>query len=328
MKQFTLSPHSIPLDDSWDVIVVGGGPAGCAAATAAARDGAKTLLVEQTGSLGGMGTSALVPAWTPFSDKEKIIYRGIAQKVFTEAKRGMKHVKPEALDWVPIDSERLKRVYDDLVTEAGASVLFNTFLSAVETDGKGTVRAVLVSNKAGLTAKSARVYIDCTGDADLCAFAGAAFNKGDENGKSLMPATHCFVLSNVHQQVYLSDPSYRSSGSPDSPVYKILASGKYPLIPDTHLCSNIVGPGTVGYNAGHVFDLDATDPDQVSKGLMLGRKIAAAYRDAFAEFAPEVFGDAFLVQTGSLLGVRETRRVIGDYVLTPEGLPGPRELRR
>lgn len=71
----------------WDVIVVGGGPSGCAAATAAAREGAKVLLIESTGMLGGMGTSGLLNAWCPFTDKEKIIYRGIAERVFLEAKK-------------------------------------------------------------------------------------------------------------------------------------------------------------------------------------------------------------------------------------------------
>src|SRR5204862_6443432 len=123
MKQYTVPARTIPLDDSWDVIVIGGGPAGCAAAASATREGAKTLLVEQTGSLGGMGTSALVPAWTPFSDKQKIIYRGIAERVFNETKAGMKHIDPAALDWVAIDPERLKRVYDKLVTAAAAKLL-------------------------------------------------------------------------------------------------------------------------------------------------------------------------------------------------------------
>ena len=106
----------------WDVIVVGGGPSGCAAATAAAREGAKVLLIESTGMLGGMGTSGLLNAWCPFTDKEKIIYRGIAERVFLEAKKGVPHSKGN--DWVPINTEYLKTVYDDLVTSEGVSVLF------------------------------------------------------------------------------------------------------------------------------------------------------------------------------------------------------------
>jgi flavin-dependent dehydrogenase len=131
-RTITLS-RSIALDDSWDVIVAGGGPSGVAAATAAAREGARVLLVEQSGVLGGMGTSALVPAWTPFSDKQQIIYGGLAEKVFVETKRGMSVVKPDDTEWVAIDAERLKRIYDNFVTSAGATILFNTFVAGVET---------------------------------------------------------------------------------------------------------------------------------------------------------------------------------------------------
>ena len=316
MKTHRLDPRSIPLDDSWDVIVVGGGPAGCTTATAAAREGARTLLIEQTGSLGGSGTSAMVPAWCPFSDKEKIIYKGLAEKVFTAAKKGMRHVDQDAMDWVPIDAEHLKRVYDNLVSEAGVTVLFQTFLATVELDapGSGTVSTLIVANKAGLTALQAKVYVDCTGDADLAAWANASFHKGDEEG-AMQPATHCFALANVDESAYRKGPDL-GGWDPNSPIHKIIASGKYPEIPDRHLCNNIVGPGTVGFNAGHIWDVDNTDPSSVSKAFMKGRKMALAYRDALAEFAPDAFRNAFLVSTGAVVGIRETRRIIGDYVLT------------
>jgi hypothetical protein len=314
MKQLSVS-RSLALDDSWDVIVVGGGPSGCTAATAAAREGARTLLIEQTGALGGSGTSALVPAWCPFSDQEKIIYRGLAEKVFAEAKEGVAHVQKDDLDWVPIDAERLKRVYDKLVTEAGVTVLFHTFLTGVEMEGED-VAAILLSNKSGLTAKKAKVYVDCSGDADLCAWAGAQFQKGDEDGM-MQPATHCFILSNVDSYAYTHGPQLFWSHL-DSPIHAILLSGRYPEIPDKHICNNQVGPGAIGFNAGHMWNVDNTDPLSVSKALMKGRKMAAAYRDALAEFAPAAFGNSFLASTGSVVGIRETRRIVGDYVLTIE----------
>lgn len=317
MSQHTLSFSSIPLDDSWDVLVVGGGPAGCTAAAAAAREGARTLLIENSGALGGAGTGALVPAWCPFSDQQQILYRGLAEKVFTEAKRGLSHVHPDAMDWVPIDPEWLKRVYDDLVLEAGASVRFHTSLAAVESDG-GRVSTVIVAGKRGLTALRAGVYIDCTGDADLCAWAGTEFHKGDASG-DLMPATHCFALANVDAYAFANiyDNGRRlHGGNPESPIYAILESGKYPLIPDQHCCCNVIGPGVVGFNAGHLWNVDNTDPESVSRALVQGRKMAQQYRDALAEFCPEAFANAMLVMTGGVVGIRETRRVIGDYVLT------------
>jgi hypothetical protein len=312
-----MKERSINLNDTYDVIVLGGGPAGCTAATAAAREGAKTLLVEATGCLGGMGTSGLIPAWCPFSDKEKIIYKGLAEKVFSEAKKGMEHVDSDAMDWVPIDPELLKRIYDDMVTGAGADVLFNTTFSAVEMDGNDTVSVIILSNKHGLEAYKAKVFIDCTGDADLAAWAGAEFQKGDDKDGDMQPATHCFVFSNVDEYGYRHGERLHPSNL-KSPAYDIAKSEKYNLIEDTHLCNNIIGPGTVGFNAGHLWDVDNTDPISVSKALMKGRKMAAQFRDALAEYHPKAFANAFLVSTGALMGIRETRRIIGDYVITAE----------
>lgn len=304
----------LPLDDRWDVIVVGGGPAGCTAAIAAAREGARTLLIESTGALGGSGTSALVPAWCPFSDKEKIIYRGLAETVFSAAKDGLAHVKPGALDWVPINAEQLKRVYDTLVSEAGVTVLFQTALARVEMAAPDDVSAIVVANKAGLTALRAKVFVDCSGDADLAAWAGAEFCQGDENGET-QATTHCFTLANVDSYAYAHGPDL-GWWSPQSPIHDIVASGRYPEIPDKHLCANLVGPGSVGFNAGHIWDVDNTDPFAISRALVKGRRMAEAYRAALAEFAPRAFANAFVASTGAVLGVRETRRITGAYTLT------------
>ncbi|MDD4140369.1 MAG: FAD-dependent oxidoreductase, partial [Eubacteriales bacterium] len=95
--------------DAYDVIVAGGGPSGCTAAIAAAREGRRTLLIEATGALGGMGTLGLVPAWCPFSDKEKIIYRGLAEKIFNLSKAAVPNEPTGKLDWVAINPEELKR---------------------------------------------------------------------------------------------------------------------------------------------------------------------------------------------------------------------------
>ena len=123
-KSLTLKRSKIKVDDRWDVIVIGGGPAGCTAAIAAAREGAKTLLIEAMGQLGGMGTSGMVPAWCPFSDGEKIIYRGLAEKIFRTSKKGVPHEPESKLDWVSINPEYLMSIYDRMVTESGAEVLF------------------------------------------------------------------------------------------------------------------------------------------------------------------------------------------------------------
>jgi len=313
MKKYEMKSKNIPLNDDFDIIVVGGGPAGCTAAIASAREGAKTLLVEGTGSLGGMGTSGLVPAWCPFSDKEKIIYGGLAQKIFEKSKAPA-HIENSAMDWQPIDPELLKRIYDDEVLGSGAKVLFNTMLCGVDKTDENTVDTIIVSNKAGLSAYRAKIFIDCTGDGDLAVWAGAKFETGDETG-DVQPSSHCFIISNVDEYGYRFGENLHG-GNKKSPIYKIIKSGKYPHINSSHLCSNIIGPGTVGFNAGHIWDIDSTDAFSVTEGLVKGRKTAAEYRDALAEYFPKAFGNSFLVSTGSLLGIRESRRIIGDYVLT------------
>lgn len=312
---YTLKSKEITLIDTYDVIVVGGGPAGCTAAASAAREGAKTLLIEATSSLGGMGTSALVPAWTPFSDKEQLVYQGMAEKVFLETKKGMPHIKPEAVDWVAIDQERLKRVYDDLVISSGADIIFNTFVSDVEVED-GNMKTIIASNKSGLTAYQAKVFVDTTGDADLVAFGGAPFEKGDGTDETeLQPATLCFIFSNVDMLGYQTVGRLHAD-NPKSVVHKLLAENRYPLIPDGHVIGTIVGPGTVGFNAGHITGMDNTKPEAITQGLILGRKMAEEFRLALREYAPSAYANAHLVMTGSLLGVRESRRIIGDYTLT------------
>ena len=162
---------SIPLIEDSDVLVAGGDPAGCAAAMAAARQGAKVPLQEQTFMLGGAATAGLVNAWAPFFDGVRVTYGGIAQEVFRRTKAQMYHIPKDALNWVSIDPEALKSVYDRMAAEAGVHVLFGSSLAGVEPEAQGTAGCLLVSNKAGLTAYKARVYIDTTGDGDLCAWA-------------------------------------------------------------------------------------------------------------------------------------------------------------
>ena len=316
MKPESYQYHGkIGISSGWDVIVIGGGPAGCTAATAAARAGAKTLLLEGTGAPGGMGTSGLVPAWCPFSDGEKIIYRGLAETVFRRATSGIRHVDEKQLNWVSIDPEALKRTYDELLEEYGVHVLFHTFAAGVEMAESGRIDAVIAGSKAGLTAFRAKMFIDCTGDGDIAAWAGAEFKLGDDETGETQYATLCFQLSNVDSYYYQHGCRLHGS-NPDSSIHRIVKEGKYPEIIETHLCQNFSGPGTVGFNAGHLKNVDSTDPEQVSAAMIQGRKIARAFLNALKEYEPEAFGGAFLACTANLLGIREGRRIAGEYELT------------
>ena len=315
-KSLRLKKTEILLDDQWDVIVIGGGPSGCAAAIAAAREGARTLLIEGMGCLGGMGTSGMVPAWTPFSDGEKMVYRGIAEKVFTESRKGVPHEPKDKLDWVAINPEWLKVVYDRMVTSSNAKVLFFSHLASVQMKNDKEVDALIISNKSGLTAYRAKVYIDCTGDGDLAAWAGASFTKGNAKGVA-MPSTHCFEIVNLNVNPTNID-SFNSlyGGNKKSPIWEIVASGKYPAIKDAHLCINYIGPNAVGLNAGHLFEVDSTNPQSLSDSMIHGRELADQFMAGLKEFRPSIFADSFLINTGQLMGIRESRIIEGDYKLT------------
>lgn len=322
MSGYVLRERTIPLDDCWDVIVVGGGPAGCAAATASAREGARTLLIEATGMLGGMGTAGLVPWFCGYDDGEKVIARGIAEHVRLALHRGMPFVRQarrsvpkDSPDSPAIDPELLKRIYDDLVVGSGAKVLFHTQLTWVDMTDEASVDAILSGNKRGLGAFRAKVYVDATGDGDLATWAGAVVEKGNEIG-ALQPATQCFMITNIDEECLARGPNVHFY-DPNSPIWKMIKDEKFPDIIELHSCLRKIGSRTFGFNTGHVFDVDNTDPENLSRALLHGRKMAGQYRDALAKYHP-AFVDSFLAATGSLLGVRETRRIVGDAYLTAD----------
>ena len=304
--------RQLKIEDGYDVIVAGGGPAGCAAAIAAARAGAKTLLIEKTSALGGMGTMGLVPAWCPFSDGVRILYQGIAEKVLRMMMGGMPHLKPDDVNWTPIDPEKLKSVYDELVVGAGARVRFETSICAIEKDDAGNVTEILGASKRGIEAFRAKVFVDCTGDADIAAWAGAPFEKGGDNGV-LQQSTHCFVLSNINPYAYEHE---QTKGMIHSQVRSFEETGVLSQLTDGHACNSLIGPASIGFNCGHIPGVDNTDPDSVSAAMIAGRRKAAQIRDALAARYPKTFAGAWLSQTAPLLGIRETRRIVGDYVLT------------
>lgn len=304
---------SIPLNESYDVIVIGGGPAGCAAAVSAAREGAKTLVIEATGCLGGMATAGLVPAFCPYTDGEKVIYKGFAETVLTKMLADMPHMDPEKRDWVEIDAEGLKGILDDLVTGSGADVLFHSVLSDVDMDGDA-ISAVIIANKKGLSAYRAKMYIDCTGDGDLAAMSGCDYEMGDNGWVQF--ATHCFKLSGVAIE---NAPNKRLNVANDKEeltIYKLRDDPELDKITDTHICDSYVGTGTFAFNAGHIQLEDATDPVCVSRAMIEGRKIAAQFKKGLQKHLPALYKAAYLAETAPILGIRESRRIRGDYTLT------------
>lgn len=205
-------------------------------------------------------------------------------------------------------------VYDDLVMSQGVSVLFFSNMAAVEMKNKETVDAIIVANKAGLTAYKAKLFIDCTGDGDLAVWAGADFDMGDDKG-DVQEGSLCFALSNIDPYEFSLIGTVQSSKK-DSPIFKIIESGKYNLIKDYILMINS-RTGISGFYAGHV-KVNSIDPASLSSAMITGRKIARQFQEGLAEYEPKTFASSYLAATAALMGVRESRRIKCDYTFTLE----------
>jgi hypothetical protein len=297
--------RKLPVKYDVDVFVAGGGPAGTAAAVAAQSQGARAFVAEAHSCFGGMGTAGRVPVFMPVSDGVNFLPGGYGRRVLDRL------AKEKSLPGPATDIEALKRVYDALMTESGAAFSFHTTLSAVASEN-GHVRHVVCSSPSGLFAVKAKVFVDATGNGDLAAWAGAAFEKGDAQGH-LMPGTLCSVWSGIDWKTW--EASRPKGPQPDGHMLeKAFADGVF-TVQDRHLTGmHKIGEGLGGGNIGHTFKVDGTDEKSLTEALVSGRKSMREYERYYREYL-KGFENTRLVQTGSLLGVRETRRITGDYVL-------------
>lgn len=302
---------AMPFDDSFDVMVIGGGISGALAAAAAGREGAKTLLVERTGALGGMATSGLVLYWNGLSDGQHFIQSGLARYIVDKGRALMpdrRSVDIETCAGGSIDPELTKSLLDGLIETHNVKMLLLTSFCTAKLGDNGNIQAVITANKAGLQAYGAKVYIDATGDADVVAAAGAPYEKEAQ----MQPTTLCFAISGVSSYHYLFEPHMAAHN-----VGRLICtSDKYPNVKSVNLTNNLVGKDTVAFNAGHTWGIDGTDPADVTGALVTGRKIAGDIHRALCELRPNGFAGACLMTTANLPGIRETRRIVGDYVLS------------
>ncbi len=293
-----------------EVLVCGGGCAGLVAAVAAARNNARTLLVERAPFAGGIITTVGLPFFDGIADKRtgRIVVRGIPLELLVKlgrAKPGQTHIRPHN---PTIDStERFKLLADQLLTDHGEMlrVLYHTMVCDVEVRG-AEIRAVVVANKDGLVRIEPRVVIDATGDADVAHWAGVP----TEQHRPSMPMTLHFRIGNVRRHAKLVQAARRA-------LQEAQRRGELPMF---------YGPGLIfcfAKDEAYVHAVrvpgDATDALDLTRAEIQGRADAWTMYRVWKERVPG-FEDSYFITSGPYIGIRESRRVVGRYVLTAEDI--------
>lgn len=293
-----------------DVLVLGGGPAGIAAAVTSAKCGANTLIVEKTGSFGGMSTIGMVPEIMNFDDGENFLSGGFGRTVHDMLYSKCKYER----EWMMVNPEKLKRVYDDEIINAGVKFLFYTHaIDAIVKENR--VTHAILSSPSGNFAISAKIFIDCTGSATFADMAGCETRHGDENGYT-MPATLCSLWGNADfdradlgmQMVHLEEAIKEGLLSNDDK----LLPGMKPTFPECQVA---------GGNIGHAFEVDDTDVESLSSAMVKSRRILFEYEKYYRKYV-EGFESVKLLRSADFLGIRESRRCICDFTLTFEHFTG------
>jgi hypothetical protein len=290
-------PRRVPIVGESDVLVVGGGPAGVAAALAAARNGAHVTLVERYGFLGGLWTAGLVNPILDYQHKGGLV----AEIIQRLDQRG------ETTPQLRFHPEGLKRLTDEMCLEAGVELRLHRWVNDVLLDGK-QVRGVITESKSGREALLAKVVIDCTGDGDVCARAGVPYTLGRESDGLMQALTTFFMLANVQFQ---QAETYE--------LYDLLDQARQKHGIDYHIpyrqptAFELPAQGVTIVQLTHMHGYDGTNADDLTQAEIEGRRQTHEALGVLRQIPG--FEEAELIATAPNVGVRETRHIHGRYRL-------------
>ena len=293
----------------YDVIVVGGGFAGVSAALSAARTGAKVLIVEKSNCLGGAASNCLVNPFmsnsTRLNGKRQSLSQGIFKEIWTKLK------KHSALKGSAFHEEELKRILSESVLEAGVDLLFHAYIFEAKKQGN-KIESITVATKSGKLELQANYFIDATGDAQVAFLADCPTTLGREPDHLCQPMTLCFRVGNVDIRRF-----GRSVKGLQLAHSQALANGELINPRENILYFYTPIPGVVHFNTTRVVKKNPTDPFEVTEAETLARKQVYEIYEFMKKHA-DGLEDSFLMMTASEIGVRESRMIVGDYVLTEQ----------
>lgn len=304
------SPRRTRVVGDVDVLVVGGGPAGVGAALAAAREGAKTLLVERHAMLGGMWTAGLVNPVFEFRKKGWIVSELVQRLESEGAWRPHAHRST-------FDVEAMMRLLETMMHEARAEFWYHTLMTDAIVE-EGRVHGVILESKAGREAVLAKVVVDCTGDGDVAARAGAPYELGRMQDGLMQPMTLMFEIDGLGDYEQGKTPDTYDAMMKAITDHKLNVTLPFGRVNYTPAIILMPRPGSAVVQATHVYRLNGLDPRDVTRGVVEARKQA---RD-LVEVMRHMPGleNVRLVRTAPTIGIRETRRIQGLYRLTLDDL--------
>jgi hypothetical protein len=342
-RTITEPARAIPVRGEYDVLVAGGGPAGLIAALAAAEEGLRVGLIDARSFVGGNMTIGL-PVLGFLGQKGVQIIEGLPQKFVDRLKAvdaASEHrACPLHMGITLVEPEAVKTVALAMLLEAGVDVMLHTHFAAAIVEDQA-IKGVVVESKSGREAILARVVIDCTGDGDVAYRAGVPCEKGNESG-GLQPPTLMFCLGGVDTEqlrmsianqprTYLTDfiPNEYFGQNHQFIVVglreQILAAqaAGYDIPTGRTILITGLRPGEVWVNMTRVKGTDGTDLASLSAGEAEGRRQVADIQRYLIDYVPG-FERAYFTKTAPFLGIRETRRIVGEYVLNRDDVLGCR----
>ena len=313
MYDYTEPERRLPVIETADVLVVGGGPSGVAAALAAGRMGARTVLLESQGCVGGMSTSGLMSHWTGSADSR--IYREIINE---SAKRNEAAYHNHPVKW--INPEKLKTLYLEMLLKANVKLRLYTFAVQAMMEGN-RICGVICESKSGRAAIQAGIVIDASGDGDIAADSGAAFIKGRETDGRMQPATLMFKVAGVDDSraVYLN--SFESTYETEKGELQALAKSKLPDPAGHVLLYPSTLPGIVTCNMTNCIETDGTQAGDLTRAELTCRSQMEAIVSFLRKYVPG-YENCYVISSASMIGIRETRHFKGVKTLTEQDILG------